>query len=115
MSERLKELRKTLNLSQREFGSKLGVGDTAISRIEKGENKLSYRMALSVSSIFNVNLDWLIDGKGDMFLSLPELLFDEISERYNLDDCDKKLISAYIELSVDEREGVKKIIKSLTK
>ena len=113
MEERLKELRKQLKLSQKDFGNKLGVGDTAISKIEKGENKLSYRMALSICSIFNVNIDWLLEGKGDIFVSLPNLLFDQISEKYELDDFDRKLLRSYMELSPEERKTVKKIFNSL--
>ena len=36
MNERLKELRKTLKLTQKEFGVKIGVTNFTISDIEKG-------------------------------------------------------------------------------
>lgn len=35
--ERIKELRKALNLTLEKFGERLGVGKTAISKLEKGE------------------------------------------------------------------------------
>ena len=39
--ERVKAIRKELNLTLEKFGDRLGVGKTAISKIEKGENKLT--------------------------------------------------------------------------
>lgn len=38
MIKRVKELRKTINLILEKFGNKLGVGKSAISKIETGEN-----------------------------------------------------------------------------
>ena len=38
MNERIKELRKYLHLTQDEFGEKLGIKKSAVSKIEKGEN-----------------------------------------------------------------------------
>ena len=46
--ERVKEIRKTLNLTLEKFGEKLGVGKTAISKIEKDERNLTDQMAKSI-------------------------------------------------------------------
>ena len=37
MGSRIKTLRKTLKLSQRDFGYKIGISDTAVSKLESGE------------------------------------------------------------------------------
>ena len=42
--ERIKELRKALNLTLEKFGERLGVGKTAISKLEKGERNLTDQM-----------------------------------------------------------------------
>lgn len=67
MNERLKELRKALKLSQEEFGRRLGVSNTAISKLENGENNVTEQMAKLVSAEFNVRLVWINEGVGDMF------------------------------------------------
>ena len=36
-SERLRQLRKDLGMSQEEFGRRIGVSNTAISKLEKNE------------------------------------------------------------------------------
>ena len=70
--ERVKEVRKTLGLTLDKFGEKLGVGKTAISKIETGENNLTEQMAKSICREFGVNYTWLINEEGGMFEDLTE-------------------------------------------
>ena len=72
MRERVRELRKSLNLTLEKFGSKLGVGKNAISRIETGKSNLTEQMFKSICREFNVNPEWLRNGTCDMFLELDE-------------------------------------------
>lgn len=71
MNERLKELRKSLSMTLKEFGKRLGVSDAAISRLEKGERNLTEQMILAICREFNVNENWLRTGSGEMY-DLPE-------------------------------------------
>jgi transcriptional regulator with XRE-family HTH domain len=75
-AERVRTLRKELSLTQSDFGKRVGVGKTAISKIEKNENSLTDRMFNSICREFNVNEDWLRSGEGDMFLPFK----NEVSE-----------------------------------
>lgn len=113
MNERLKRLRKELNLTQGEFGSKLGVSHAAISKIEKGCNELTERMAISISNTFNVNMEWLLYGTGSMFLSKESFFIDELTEEFNLDEMDRNFLLSYLNLSESDRKGVKNLLKSL--
>lgn len=72
MNKRVKELRKSKNLNQEEFGNRLGVGKSAISYLESGRSKLTEQMILSMCREFNVNENWLRYGKGEMFEDLSE-------------------------------------------
>lgn len=65
-NERVKELRRTRGLTQSEFGEKLGVQNSAISKIERGENIVTDQMRLLISREFNVREEWLRDGVGPM-------------------------------------------------
>lgn len=65
-------LRKELGLNQEKFGERLGVGKTAISKLEKGYNNLTEQMARSICREFNVNEDWLRTGEGDMFINYED-------------------------------------------
>ncbi|WMJ88900.1 helix-turn-helix domain-containing protein [Anaerocolumna sp. MB42-C2] len=80
MNERLKDLRKFLNLNQEDFGKRLGVGKTAISKLEKGENNLTDSMVKLICKEFNVDYIWLTTGKGEMFIE-PDIDAMEIIDR----------------------------------
>lgn len=64
---RVRELRKSLDLTLEKFGKKLGVGKTAISNIENETRNLTEQMLLSICREFNVNEEWLRNGTGEMF------------------------------------------------
>lgn len=108
INERIKMLRKALGLSGEKFGGKLGVGKTAISKIEKGENNLTDQMFKSICREFNVSEAWLRDGSGDMFLPtdrnsniarLTKQLLSEESDSFK-----NRFVSMLASLTVDEWE-----------
>lgn len=68
MNERIIELRKSLNLSQTDFGKQIGISKSSISDIEIGRISISERTIISICSKFNVNEEWLKSGNGNMFL-----------------------------------------------
>ena len=68
---RVKEIRDSLNLTMEKFGSALGVGKTAISKIEKGERSLTEQMAKAICREYSVNEEWLKNGTGEMFATRP--------------------------------------------
>lgn len=111
--ERVRELRKSLNLTLEKFGKALGVGKTAISRIENNERKLTEQMILSICREFRVDYFWLTEGKGEMFIETPESIVDEIAEDYDLDDIDKKMLEKYLSLSKEERNVIKSYFESI--
>lgn len=113
MHDRVKKIRKSLNLSQEAFGEVLGVTKTAICGIEAGRRGLTEQMAKAICREFNVNYDWLKDGKGEMFDSVPETMVDELSQEYNLDDLDKRIILGYLQLSEVDRSAIKRYIQGL--
>ena len=57
--ERLKQLRSSLNLSQREFAEKVGITASALSTYEKGQKNPSVLVAINIAKEFHVSLDWL--------------------------------------------------------
>lgn len=113
MHDRVKQVRKSLGLSQEVFGNALGVTKTAICGIEAGRRGLTEQMAKAICREFNVNYDWLRDGTGDMFDSIPETLVDELSKEFQLDDLDKRIILGYLRLSESDRMAVKRYVQSI--
>ncbi|MDE6934448.1 MAG: helix-turn-helix domain-containing protein [Oscillospiraceae bacterium] len=113
MQDRVKMVRKSLDLSQEAFGRALGVTKTAICGIEAGRRGLTEQMALSICREFNVNYDWLKEGSGEMFDAVPETLVDELSHEFQLDDLDKRIILGYLRLSETDRAAIKRYIQSI--
>lgn len=116
VGERINELRKNiLGLTLEAFGEKLGVGKTAISKLEKGERNLTEQMAKAVCREYNVNYFWLTEGDGDVFIDLPETALDELCLEYGLDEFERSIILEFIKLSDDERKVIKKYIDNIKK
>lgn len=70
--ERVKEVRKSLNLTMEQFGNKLGVTKVAISNIEKEKRNLTKQMSRAICREFNVSEEWLKTGEGEMYQQLSE-------------------------------------------
>ncbi|MDD3238886.1 MAG: helix-turn-helix transcriptional regulator, partial [Lachnospira sp.] len=49
------------------FGERLGIGKSALSKIERGENNVTERMIKSICREFQVDFIWLTTGEGEMF------------------------------------------------
>lgn len=114
-SDRVKEIRKTLDLTMEKFGEKLGVGKTAISNIESGNRNLTEQMSKAICREYNVNYDYLMYGEGEMFDDLPQTIVDELCVQYDLNDFDKALVEMYVSLPAGSRERIKEYMKQLIK
>ena len=72
MNERIKLLRQTLKLSQREFGERLGVSRDVISNIEYGRAPIKDLLVKHLCELYGVNEVWLCRGEGQMFERPPK-------------------------------------------
>lgn len=115
MNERLKELRDTLGLSQEEFGKRIGSARNTIANYEIGRRTPSNTVILSICREFRANYYWLTEGDGEMFISTPQNIIDELAEDFDLDEDDKKILEKYLSLSTDQRRVIKDYLKNLFK
>ncbi len=111
--ERVREIRKTLNLTLEKFGAKLGLKKGAVSAIETNRNSLTDQTALLICREYNVNYDYLMNGEGEMFCDLPQTIIDELCMQYNLDDLDRALVELYIGLPERCRADIKSEIHKM--
>ena len=79
--ERVKAIRTEKKMTMEQFGEKLGVQKSAISKIEKGERSLTNQMFLSICREFGINEVWLRTGEGGI-----ENMFTKLSDddRYSI-------------------------------
>lgn len=111
LSERVKALRKSNNLSQTEFAETLGVTRGVIVNIEKGRlSSLDTKIPLLnlMCDKYGCRREWLIDGEGEMMqdLSREQEIIRAVSEMFTGDDSFKQdIISMLIKLP-DEHWGL---------
>lgn len=101
---KVKEIRKTLNLTMEKFGEKLGVGKTAISKIEKNERNLTEQMTKAICREYNVNEEWLKNGCGEMFIQTPNDELEALAKKYNLSNGACILIDKFVKMKESDRE-----------
>ena len=75
--DRIKLLRKELELTQEKFSERLGIKRNTIAKYETGINEPTNAVISLICREFNVNEQWLRTGEGEMFRVLPEE--DELS------------------------------------
>ncbi|MCP5108264.1 MAG: helix-turn-helix transcriptional regulator [bacterium] len=83
VGERLKEIRKNLGFLQKEFAEELDISTSAISDIEAGKIKPRFDLIFNITKKFNVNVNYLLHGKGDMFMpreDTPAALANKVTE-----------------------------------
>ena len=85
MNARIRELRKALNLSQKDFAEKIGLKQNAISYMEKSGATVTEQNIKTICSQFSINENWLRTGSGEMLLQNEKKqkeffeIFDELS------------------------------------
>ena len=89
-SNKLKELRFKNNITQEQLAAQMGLTKSVVSAYETGARMPSVNALLSISSIFHVSVDFLLD-----------------NENKNIDSVD---LSG---LTYEERAAIKTIVKSM--
>jgi len=67
VNERIKHIRTVLNLSQKEFSKEVFLSQSSLTDIETGLREVNDRILYIISSQFNLNMEWLKSGKGEIF------------------------------------------------
>lgn len=100
MLQRIKDVRKSLNLTQSKFAEHLGLTQTAYSMIENGKRPLSNKYIKIICSEFGINENWLRNGLGEMFSASPY---------------EKEFIYIFEQLTFDSQSYLLKMAKELLK
>ena len=72
MNERLKRLRRELNITQQEFADRIGIKRSTMATYESGRNEPIDAVISLICREFDVNEDWLKTGDGEMFEELTD-------------------------------------------
>ena len=117
MKDRIKKIRKELDLTQQEFADKISIKRGAIANYEVGRNEPTDSVISLICREFNVSEEWLRNGTGEMFLPvnrnrdiarLTKQLLDEESTSFK-----NRFVSMLANLSVEEWEFLERKAKEL--
>lgn len=118
MNERLKALRKALNLTQQEFADRLNIKRNTIANYEAGRNKPIDAVCTLICREFNVSEAWLRDGVGEMYMT--RTMNQEIAMLVNdlmadADDSFRKcFVAALLELPPELWPELERFIKKIS-
>lgn len=113
MNERIKTIRKRINLTQDEFAEKLGLARNSIASYESGRRTPNDAIIKLICKEFNVDYFWLTEGTGEMFTKVPETLIDKLASQYNLSDKGKIILKTYLNLSEEQQDALENFLLTL--
>lgn len=116
MKDRVKNLRKSLNLSQEAFGARIGITKASVSQIERGTNSASASTIKCIANEFGVNENWLRTGDGSMYpdMSRAEQAAKIVCNVFRTDD--DFILNTFIalgQLTPTEWEAIKKFVDKI--
>lgn len=117
MKDRIKKIRKELDLTQQEFADRMGISRGNIAAYEVGKNAPSDTAISLICTKFNVNEHWLRDGTGEMFI--PQTRDEQIAsfigsvQMEENDSFKKRLISVLANLTEEQWELLADIAEKL--
>lgn len=106
MSERIKRLRKSLDLTQQEFADRIGIKRNTIANYESGRNEPVDSVISLICREYGVNEIWLRTGNGEMFNPDPATELDALKERYSLSQAECSLIDFFVNMNEKDRKTV---------
>ena len=109
--ERVREIRKSLGLTLERFGEKLGIGKTAISKIEHEQCSLTDANIKLICREFGVDYIWLTTGEGEMFVDSDDDFIEKIDRiMAGESDIRKNAIKALVNASTEDIEALDRLI-----
>lgn len=80
IADRFKDIRANKRLTQAALAEMLEVKKQAISNIEGGYNYPSIELIIKLIETFNINANWLLTGKGDVYIEASDELSPELEK-----------------------------------
>lgn len=113
LCERIKYIRESLDKSRAAFGESLGVSGDVVNNWERGRVDIKDYVLKLICKTFRVSYAWLSEEQGDPFISVPDIILDDVAEEYELDEEDRLLIEEYTKLAPDVRAAIKQMLKNV--
>lgn len=106
MHERIRKLRRILDLTQEKFAERIRIKRNTVATYESGRNEPVDSVVALICREFHVNEEWLRNGTGEMFAQDSEDEMQALTEKYSLSAADRILIEKFVSLKADTRNAI---------
>lgn len=116
MNERIKQIRKSANLTLEKFGKRIGITAASCSNIESGKTNPSNQTIQAICKEFGCNEIWLRTGDGDPFQeeSRHEQIMRFAAQTISgSDEFKKSFVSMLAKLDAEDWEALARIFGKL--
>lgn len=103
IGNRIKKLRKMLDLTQQKFGERIGIKGNTVAQYELGRSEPIDAVFSLICREFNVSEEWLRTGEGEMFRPAPSDVLDQLANEYNLSNASYIVIEKFVNLKPEKR------------
>lgn len=98
IGERIKKVRRDLNMTQTEFASRIGSVQNTVTGYESGRRNPSAPVITLICKEFNVNEEWLRTGEGEMFIPDQTDILNQLAKKYRLSNAAYVMVEKFINL-----------------
>lgn len=110
---RIRTVRKSNDLTMEQFGARIGLGKSAVNKIEKGINGTTDQTIQSICWEFGVSEVWLRTGQGQMLDDSADSILDRLAAEYHLDDRKRAILTAFLKLSSPDQDAVLRYVSGV--
>ena len=114
MNNRIKQIRRKAELTQTQFGERIGLQQNSIARIEAGTRVPSEVVIKAICREFHIRPEWLIHGEGPMTVPTASKTLDDVARRYSESRTFRAILDVYAELDDTSRDMFERYIERLT-
>ena len=115
MGYRIRKLRKTLDLTQKEFGRRIGIKGNTVAQYELGRSNPVDSVVSLIIREYNVSEEWLRNGEGEMFRPAPSSALEQLAKDYNLSNAASKIIEKFVTLKPEKRKELLDLFLEIAK
>lgn len=105
-NQRIKKLRRNLDLTQQEFAERISVSRANIGKYETGISEPSAAVLSLICREFGVREEWLRTGEGEMFKPKPSDILDQLAYKYQFSNADYVIAEKFVSLSPEKRSEI---------
>ena len=130
IGERIKNLRKSMNITAKDFADILQIPLRTVGSYERNEAQPSPKFFSALIDIYNININWLLTGDGNVFLNeqnkIDESFISLLKSKFNMSDdeiaglidvlasdASKEMVLKFISIKRGDKEALNSLISNL--